>query len=99
MDRHGAGQKRSRSVVVEISPRTLEAHPNWPSLATTAWHDGTQIRISGWRTWDQEHSEQLHDRTTSSGTVIHATRAARWEVHPIHKIEVKKNGAWVAIDQ
>jgi hypothetical protein len=83
------GQKKSKSIVVELSPRLLEAHPNWPSFATQAWSNGTQVRVSGWRAWDQEHPEQ-----------IGKTRATLWEIHPIHEIDVKnRSGQWVPIDQ
>ena len=85
----GAGQKRSQSVVVEISPRLLEAHPGWPNLAKQAKTNGTLVRIRGWRTWDQEHPEQLGK-----------TRATLWEIHPIHEIDVQNSGGnWVPIDQ
>jgi len=85
----GAGQKRSNSMVVETSPRLLEGHPNWPDKAKQAWTSGTLIRIRGWRTWDQEHPEQLGK-----------TRATLWEIHPIHEIDVKDaSGNWVPIDQ
>jgi hypothetical protein len=94
-----AGNKQAKSMVVEMSPRLLEAHPEWPKLATKAWRDGTLVRIRGWRTWDQEHPEQLHNRKNHKGKILHATRATLWEVHPILAIEVKdENGEWVAID-
>ncbi|HTD84536.1 MAG TPA: hypothetical protein VK648_12195 [Gemmatimonadaceae bacterium] len=94
------GQKRSKSMVIEISPRMLDDHPDWPTLATTAWHKGHHVRISGWRTWDQEHHEQLTDRTNHNGTVTHASRATLWEIHPIHRIEVQaEDGSWVDIEE
>jgi hypothetical protein len=76
-------------MVVEISPRLLEAYPNWPTLAQQAKTGGTLVRIRGWRAWDQEHPEQ-----------IGKTRATLWEIHPIHEIDVQDaNGHWVLIDQ
>jgi hypothetical protein len=84
---------------VELSPRLLASHPDWPKEATKAWKDGTQVRIRGWRTWDQEHPEQLHNRTDKNGTVHHATRATLWEIHPILEIAVQDaKGNWVSID-
>ena len=92
-------QKRSQSMVVEVSPRLLEAHQHWPDLLKRAYQEGWHVRISGWRTFDQEHPEQLKNRTTASGTMIHATRKTLWEIHPIHNIEVEtQTGEWVAIE-
>jgi len=91
------GQKRSKSMVIEISPRMLDDHPDWPRLVRIAWHQGH--RVSGWRTWDQEHHEQLTGHTNHNGTVTHASRATLWEIHPIHRIEVQTNdGSWVDIE-
>jgi hypothetical protein len=94
-----AGNKQARSMVVELSPRLLDAHPNWPALAHKAWRDGTLVRIRGWRMWDQEHPEQLHNRTDKSGKLHHATRATLWEIHPIHEIDVQDaQDKWVPIE-
>jgi hypothetical protein len=94
-----AGNKQARSMVVELSPRLLEAHPNWPALARKAWRDGTLVRIRGWRMWDQEHPEQLHNRTDKHGKLHHATRATLWEIHPIHEIDVQDaQDKWVPIE-
>jgi hypothetical protein len=92
------GEKQDSSMVVEISPRLLGVHPNWPKLASRAHTDGTRVRIRGWRTWDQEHPEQLHNRTNHAGRILHATRATLWEIHPILAIDVKQGGTWVPID-
>jgi hypothetical protein len=92
------GDKQAKSMVVEISPRLLNAHPDWPKLASKAHTDGTQVRIRGWRTFDQEHPEQLHNRPNKDGTTHHATRATLWEIHPILEIDVKQGGTWVPID-
>jgi hypothetical protein len=86
-------------MVVELSPRLLDAHPNWPKLASKAWRDGTLVRIRGWRMWDQEHPEQLHNRTDKKRKLHHATRATLWEIHPIHEIDVQDaQGNWVPIE-
>ena len=75
---------KSKSMVAEISPRTIKAHPNWNANAIQHLaKQGSRIRISGWVTWDEEHPEQ-----------IGIERATLWEIHPIHKIEVWSNGKW-----
>jgi hypothetical protein len=83
------GDTRDNAMVVEASPRLLEAHPRWPELADKAATDGTLVRIRGWRTWDEEHPEQLGK-----------TRGTMWEIHPIHEIDIEdENGDWVPIDK
>lgn len=79
---------RDKSVVMEISPRTLPAHPNWQlrtleRLAT----DHARVRMSGWMMWDSEHPDQVGE-----------TRGTLWEIHPIHRIEVWSDGAWRDLD-
>ena len=75
-------------MVVELSPRLLDAHPKWPALANAAFQNGLQVRISGWRTWDQEHPDQ-----------IGGTRATLWEIHPVLRIEVQDaHGTWVDVE-
>lgn len=91
-------EKQAKSMVVEMSPRLLKDHPDWPKLASKAHADGTLIRIRGWRTFDQEHPEQLRNRKNHAGKILHATRATLWEVHPILEIDVKKGETWVPID-
>lgn len=80
------GEYYSDAVVVEISPRLLEAHPLWPDLLQRAKVEGDLVRISGWMMWDHEH-----------GSHVGQSRATEWEIHPIHKIEVKRGNRWVEI--
>jgi hypothetical protein len=83
-----ADAPRSESVVVEISPRLLPAHPKWTvKNINQVIKNHEKVRISGWLTWDQEHPEQLGN-----------TRGTLWEIHPIHQIEVEKDGHWVPLD-
>ena len=92
------GEKQAKSMVVEISPRLLKDHPDWPKLSSKAHKDGTQVRIRGWRTFDEEHPDQLRNRKNHAGKILHATRATLWEIHPILEIDVKQGGKWVPID-
>lgn len=79
---------RTRAMVVEISPRLWNTHPSWQRASVTLKPlVGTEkVRMTGWLTYDQEHAEQLGK-----------TRRTLWEVHPIHSIQVWRNGAWVSI--
>ncbi len=79
---------RSKSVVVEITPRVRSTHPGWAFERVSPLVDGkTKVRISGWLMLDQEHPDQ-----------VNKTRGTIWEVHPIVLIEVQKNEGWVSLD-
>ncbi|MBI5477115.1 MAG: hypothetical protein HY964_10320 [Ignavibacteriales bacterium] len=78
------GAAKDASIVIEVSPRMLATHPTWTrerikKLAT----DTTKVRISGYLMWDHEH------KTTNL-----RGRATPWEIHPIHKIEMKQGRVW-----
>jgi hypothetical protein len=79
---------KTRAMVVEISPRTWDAHPTWSNTATfqKLVTSKTKVRVAGWLTWDQEHQAQVgHSRRTL------------WEVHPVHSIQVQSGGQWVPL--
>jgi hypothetical protein len=83
---------RSKSVVIEISPRVRAKHPEFSFDHIRPLVDGrTKIRVSGWLMLDQEHPEQLPGRGP------HTTRATLWEIHPIVLIEVPQGDQWVPL--
>ncbi len=86
--RPSADAKANESMVVEISPRTLGGHPGWDlnALIDLA-KQGTRVRVSGWVTWDEEHGDE-----------VGKSRGTLWELHPVHLIEVFRNGAWQDLD-
>jgi hypothetical protein len=47
-----------------------------------------KVRISGWLMLDPEHKDMIDE----------GLRSTLWEIHPITKIEVWSNGAWVDLD-
>ena len=80
---------RSKSVVVEITPRIRASHPGWAFERVSPLVDGrTKVRISGWLMMDQEHPDQ-----------VGKTRGTIWEIHPIMAFEVLRANNWVALDQ
>jgi hypothetical protein len=82
------GDPESRAVVVETTPRIKRHHPNWTPDALRP-HVGTpdSVRVSGYLLLDPVHKGHLgHYRQTL------------WEVHPIHRIEVFRQGSWVDLD-
>ncbi len=82
------GPDRARAIVVEVTPRVRASHPAWRigALRRIA-RDSTPIRISGWLMLDPEHPEQLGK-----------TRGTLWEIHPILRMEVRRDGRWVSLD-
>jgi hypothetical protein len=82
------GQGEEESVVVETTPRIRINHAKWTRGRLTPWIDGSRpVRISGWLMFDPFHRNHL-------GTF----RKTLWEVHPITKIEVWQDDAWVDLD-
>jgi hypothetical protein len=83
------GADRTGSIVVEATPRVRAAHPGWRfSAVRNAARDGDRVRISGWLMLDPDHPEQLGK-----------TRGTLWEIHPIMKIELQRDGRWVDLDE
>ena len=81
--------QEATSIVVETTPRVRQTHPKWISGNLAAWVKSNQpVRISGWSLLDPEHGAQLGKY-----------RSTLWEIHPITKIEVFKDGKWVDLDE
>jgi hypothetical protein len=75
------------AVIVEATPRVRPQHKWTTAMLTPLVDTNTQARISGWLLYDLEHVN-----------VVGKQRATAWEVHPITRIEVQKNGQWVDLD-
>ena len=79
------GKDRRRSIVVETTPVIRARHPEWKLGAIRRLvRDSTLVRVSGWLMLDPEHPDQLGK-----------TRGTLWEIHPVMRIEVQREGAWV----
>jgi hypothetical protein len=63
-------------------------HSKWTKGRLGPWTDTElPVRISGWTFFDTEHRNHL-------GTF----RMTLWEIHPVTRIEVLKDGVWVNLD-
>lgn len=83
-----AGDDRSNSIVVEVTPPVRARHTNWQTnVLGQIVKKKQRVRISGWMMLDPEHPDQ-----------VGKTRGTIWEIHPIMKIEVNQNGNWVDLD-
>jgi len=83
-----ATSTKDHAMVVEISPREVPDHNGWTEAnlqRIVSTH--TPVRISGWLMWDQEH-----------GSEVGKSRGTLWEIHPIHKIEVRTKDGWIDVD-
>jgi hypothetical protein len=78
----------NKAVIIETTARTRPLHKWHQSDLAKFVNKNVPLRISGWLLYDYEHVG-----------VIGTQRASVWEIHPITKIEVKKNGQWVDLDQ
>jgi uncharacterized protein YraI len=83
----GDGEKDS--IVIETTPRVRQSHPKWTPTRLQPWvNTDAPVRMTGWLMFDPEHRNHLDKY-----------RMTLWEIHPITKIEVFQNGAWVDLDQ
>jgi hypothetical protein len=83
-----AGEDRTRSIVVEPTPRVRVKHRGWTTEALNRIVKNRQkVRISGWLMFDPEHPDQ-----------VGKTRGTIWEIHPVMRIEVQQRGQWVTLD-
>lgn len=86
VERTGDGE--AEAIVVETTPRVRVDHPKWTVTRLRSWVDsGGAVRISGWLLFDLAHRNHLG-----------RYRKTLWEIHPITRMEVWLNGAWVDVD-
>jgi hypothetical protein len=79
-----AGQGEEKAIVVEPTPRFYAKHPKWLFTKLNALdHSPDAVRIGGWVLMDPVHKGHLGKYRTTL-----------WEIHPITKIEISKNGQW-----
>ncbi|GAC1366108.1 MAG: hypothetical protein NVSMB42_26100 [Herpetosiphon sp.] len=84
-----AGQDRTRSLVVELTPRIRALHPQWDiSVLRQVVSKNVPVRVTGWTMMDPEHPDQ-----------VGKTRGTIWEVHPIMHFEVQSGGKWIDLGQ
>jgi hypothetical protein len=83
-----AGDAEATAVVVETTPRVRQVHTKWTPTSLAPWvKSGAPVRISGWTLLDPEHRAHLGKY-----------RSTLWEIHPITKIEVFRDGQWISAD-
>jgi len=82
------GGDRTSAIIVEATPPVRAGHPGWTlSVMRRLARDSTRVRVSGWLFLDPEHPEQ-----------VGRTRGTLWEIHPVMRIEARRNGRWEEIN-
>lgn len=92
-------EQQDVAIVVETTPRIRQQHSNWTANRLKPWtfmigssentgYNEQPVRISGWLMVDPEHQDMINK----------GLRSTQWEIHPITKIEVLKDGQWVDLD-
>jgi hypothetical protein len=84
-----AGEDRTNSIVIEMTPPVRASHPNWTTkLLRQVGRDQQRVRVSGWLMLDPEHPDQ-----------VGKTRGTIWEIHPVMRVEVQQQGRWIPLDK
>ena len=80
----GTSRDRTRAIVVEVTPRVRAGHATWELDSLRSFQrNGERVRVSGWLMLDPDHPDQVGN-----------TRGTTWEIHPIIRIEVWREGEW-----
>ena len=96
-----------QAVVVEPTPRTKRQNSGWtPAVAealavrhspsdTRHEADAARVRVTGFLMLDPVHPAHIRGNCKSGCATKKFFRATLWEIHPVTKIEVLRNGTWV----
>lgn len=103
-------ETEERAVVVEPTPRVKRNHPGWTPARAEALAvrsspaaprneaAAARVRVTGFLMLDPVHPTHIRGDCTSNCTSKHFYRATLWEVHPVTRIEVLRNGSWIPLD-
>jgi hypothetical protein len=95
-----------RAIVVEPTPRTKRHHAAWIASAvsqlavrhsTSSGRDeagAARVRVTGFLLLDPVHPNHIRGHCTADCATKHFFRATLWEVHPVTRIEIFRNGTW-----
>ena len=79
--------QKSQCVVVEVTPRFRELHPDWTSALLKKNLSGHIVTFTGWLLFDAEHKQ---DAVNTEPDNKNDWRATCWELHPVTGIEIVK---------
>ena len=100
-------ETEDRAVVVEPTPRTKRNNPGWipDSVKRLAVRrkpssprdeaNAARVRVTGFLMLDPVHPNFIAGNCSSNCAGKKFFRATLWEIHPVTRIEVLRNGQWV----
>lgn len=103
-------ETEERAVVVEPTPRVKRNHPGWTPAKAEALAvrsspaaprneaGAARVRVTGFLMLDPVHPAHIRGDCKSNCASKPFYRATLWEVHPVTRIEVLRNGSWVPLD-
>jgi hypothetical protein len=103
-------EREPEAVVVEPTPRTKRRNNGWTPANARQFairksvggaRDTTvpQVRVTGFLMLDPSHPHAIRRACTGNCTPPRCCyRATLWEIHPVTKIEVRRNNAWVNLN-
>lgn len=103
-------ETEDRAVVVEPTPRTKRLNVGWTPANVTSrsvrrtsssprnGNNAPRVRITGFLMLDPVHPAHIEGKCTSNCASKKFFRATLWELHPVTRIEVEQNGAWVDLN-
>ena len=103
-------ETEDRAVVVEPTPRTKRNNAGWTPLAAAALavrrsatsprdeSHAVRVRVTGFLLLDPVHPAHIAGKCTSNCAGKSFYRATLWEIHPVTRIEVLRNGQWTDLN-
>jgi hypothetical protein len=86
-------------VVLETTPRVRPLHPGWDTTKVKqVVAAGDTIRVSGWLMFDPEHWDQMLGYVPGDTATKGKARITLWEIHPVTRLELRRGGRWVLLD-
>jgi hypothetical protein len=87
-------------IVLETTPRVRPLHPGWDTTKVKqAVAAGDTVRVSGWLMFDPEHWDQMFGYVPGDTATKGKARITLWEIHPVTRLEIRRNGGWVLLDE
>jgi hypothetical protein len=106
-------EREERAVVVEPTPRTKRHNAGWTPEAAKALAvrrsdnanaprheaEAARVRVTGFLMLDPVHPAHIRGKCTQNcGPPKRFFRSTLWEVHPVTRIEIFRNNAWVDLN-
>lgn len=103
-------ETEERAVVVEPTPRTKRHNIVWSPAKVQAFAirrtpssprnetGAVKVRVTGFLMLDPVHPTHIRGNCKANCGTKSFYRATLWEVHPVTRIEVWQNGAWVDVN-